>query len=74
MNEKTNKNRIPRAFSRITGKMLIQTSETAAGDVLHVFKNDFSYLALNTRTGVYAYVFPSMLRDASIFKITEVLQ
>lgn len=68
------KNRIPRAFSRITGEMLINTSCDKPGDVLHVFKNDYGYLALNTRTGIYAYAFPSMLRDASIFKITEVLQ
>lgn len=74
MNEKTNKNRIPRAFSRITGKMLIQTSETAAGDVLHVFKNDSGYLALNTNTGKYMYIFACMLRNAAIFKITEVLK
>lgn len=32
------KNVIPRKFTRITGEMLIQTSATAAGDVLHVFK------------------------------------
>ncbi len=68
------KNVIPRKFTRITGEMLIQTSATAAGDVLHVFKNDFGYLALNTNTGEYLYIFPSMLRDAQIFKITEVLK
>lgn len=68
------KNVIPRKFTRITGEMLIQTSATAAGDVLHVFKNDFGYLALNTNTGKYLYIFPCMLRDAQIFKITEVLK
>ena len=71
---KTKKNIIPRAFSRITGTMLIQTSCDKPGDVLHIFKNYSGYLALNTRTGKYAYAFPSMLRNAEIFKITEVLK
>lgn len=68
------KNVIPRKFTRITGEMLIQTSATAAGDVLHVFKRPRGYLALNTNTGIYFYIFPSMLRDAQIFKITEILK
>lgn len=68
------KNVIPHKFTRITGEMLIQTSATAAGDILHVFKNDSGYLALNTNTGKYMYIFACMLRNAAIFKITEVLQ
>ena len=51
------RNRIPRKFNRITGKMLIETNMDKPGDVLHVFKNDFGYLALNLRTGKYAYAF-----------------
>lgn len=66
-------NRIPRKFNRITGTMLISTNLDQPGDVLHVFKNDSGYLALNTRTGKYGYVFVSMLRNADIIKITEVL-
>lgn len=66
-------NRIPRKFARITGEMLIKTNLDEKGDILHVFKNDCGYLALNTRTGIYAYIFPSMLRNLEIFKITEVI-
>lgn len=68
------KNRIPRKFYGITGEMLIETSCDKPGDVLHITKNDFGYLGLNSHTGKYAYYFPSMLRDAEIFKITEVIQ
>ena len=42
-------------------------------DVLHVFKNDFGYLALNLRTGKYAYAFVSMLRNKAIFELQEVI-
>lgn len=43
-------NRIPRLFSRITGEMLIETSETRPGDIIRVYKNDMGYLAYNPRT------------------------
>lgn len=66
-------NRIPRNFNRITGKMLIGTSADLPGDVLHVYKNDHGYLALNTRTQRYAYCFPGMLRDAEVFQMQEVI-
>lgn len=69
------KNRIPRTFNRITGKMLIETNCDQPGDVLHICKNDCSsgYLALNTRTGKYAYVFASMLRNAALFELAEIV-
>ena len=67
------RNRIPRKFNRITGKMLIETNMDKPGDVLHVFKNDFGYLALNLRTGKYAYAFVSMLRSKAIFELQEVI-
>lgn len=67
-------NRIPRLFSRITGEMLIETSETHPGDIIRVYKNDISYLAYNPRTNRHFYVFVSMLRDSKIFKLKEVLQ
>lgn len=66
-------NRIPRKFNRITGEMLIKTNLDQPGDVLHIYKNHSGYLALNTRTGKYAYMFASMIRNAEIFKFTEVL-
>ena len=66
-------NRIPRKFHRITGEMLINTNMDQAGDVLHVYKNNYGYLALNMRTGKYAYTFVSMLRNAEIFHITEIV-
>lgn len=67
-------NRIPRLFSRITGKMLIETSETRPGDIIRVYKNDTGYLAYNPRTNRYFYVFVSMLRDSETFKINEIAQ
>lgn len=67
------RNRIPRKFNRITGKMLIETNMDKPGDVLHVFKNDFGYLTLNLRTGKYAYAFVSMLRNKAIFELQEVI-
>ena len=66
------KNRIPRAFNRIVGKVLIDTSCDKSGDTLHVFKNDIGYLALNKRTGRYAYAFASLLRDANVFELVEI--
>lgn len=68
------KNRIPRKFYGITGEMLINTSHASAGDVLHITKNNYGYLALNKRTGKYAYMFPSMIRNAEIFKINEIVK
>lgn len=67
------KNVVPRKFNRITGKILIDTNMDKAGDPLHVYKNDCGYVALNLRTGKYAYVFPSMLRNGEIFEMTEVI-
>ena len=66
------KNRIPRKFNRITGTVNISTSHTSPGDVIHITKNENGYSGLNTRTGKYAYYFPSMLRNAEIFSILEV--
>lgn len=67
-------NRIPRKFHGMTGEILINTSHTNAGDVLHITKNSYGYLALNKRTGKYTYVFPSMIRNTEIFKITEIMK
>lgn len=66
-------NRIPRVFNCIVGKMLVETSASKPGDILHVFKNDSGYLALNTRTGKYAYIFVSMLRNKEVFELIEIL-
>lgn len=67
-------NRIPRKFNSIKGKMLIETNMNQTGDILHIYKNDCGtgYLAYNTRTNKYAYVFASMLRNAEIFELLEV--
>lgn len=65
-------NRIPRKFNRITGEVLVDTNLDIAGDTLHVFKNDFGYLALNKRTGKYGYMFASMLRNSDVFSVTEI--
>lgn len=65
-------NVIPRKFNRITCKMLIGTSENKPGDVLHVYRNDFGLLALNTATGKYFYISPSILRDPLLCEFLEV--
>ena len=67
------KNRIPRTFYRITGKMNVDTNFNKVGDILHIFKNNFGYLALNERTGTYSYCFVSMIRNQDIFKIISIL-
>lgn len=69
---KNGRNVIPRQFLRIDGTMLIETNMDRPGDKLHVFKNDSGYLALNLRTGKFAYMFASMLRDANIFKLEAI--
>lgn len=69
-----NKNKIPRKFYRITGEVLEKTTaELNAGDILHVYKNDFGYLALVINTGVYYYIPVGILRPAQYFKITEII-
>lgn len=68
-----NKNRIPRHFIKIVGETLTATSHTKPGDILHIFKDFSGYLLYNTKTGVYARVFPSMLRDAETFKIHSII-
>lgn len=67
-------NRIPRHFTRITGEMLIETTETRPGDIILVYKNDMGYCGYNPRTNRHFYIFVSMLRNAEIFKLQEVLQ
>lgn len=67
-------NRIPRHFARITGEMLIETSETRPGDIIRIYKNDMGYLAYNPRNNRHFYVSVSMLRDSKIFKLKEILQ
>lgn len=42
------------------------------GDIFHIYKNDFGYLALNLRTGKYAYMFGDFIRNAEIFELIEI--
>lgn len=67
-------NRIPRHFTRITGEMLIETTETRPGDIIRIYKNDMGYCGYNPRTNRHFYIFVFMLRNAEIFKLQEVLQ
>lgn len=67
-------NRIPRKFYSITGEMLINTSESMPGDVIHITKNDYGYLGYNKRTNRHFYLFASMIRNAEIIRITEIMQ
>ena len=66
------KNVIPRKFIRITCKMLTETSENKTGDVLRVYRNNFGLCALNTATGKYFYISPSILRDSNLCDFLEV--
>lgn len=66
-------NAIPRKFNRITCKMLIETSESKPGDMFHVYHNDSVLCALNTATGKYCYMFPSLLRDSNLCEFLEVI-
>lgn len=70
--KKENRNRIPRKFNQIIGKTLINTNMDQIGDIFHIYKNDFGYLALNLRTGKYAYMFGNFIRNAEIFEIIEI--
>jgi hypothetical protein len=65
--------KIPRKFNRITGKMLINTSMDKIGDILHITKNDYGYLSLNTKTQKYAYCFVGMIRNKEIFELMEIV-
>lgn len=67
-------NRIPRKFNCIKAEMLVETSCDEPGDIINVYKNDIStgYLAVNKRTGKYAYMFASMLRNENVCRIIEI--
>ena len=65
-------NVIPRKFYRIVCKMLTETSENKPGDIFHVYSNDFGLCALNTATGKYFYISPSILRDPQMCEFLEV--
>lgn len=71
---KTN-NVIPRQFIKITGKMLIKTSCDEIGDIVTVTRNEYNQLTeVNHRTGERACPFISMLRNAQIFELLEVVK
>ena len=70
--KKENRNRIPRKFNQIIGKTLINTNVSQIGDIFHIYKNDCGYLALNIRTGKYAYMLSDFIRNAEIFEIIEI--
>ena len=65
-------NVIPRKFNRITCKMLTGTNVNKPGDVFHVYRNDSGLCALNTATGKYFYISPSILRDPLLCEFLEV--
>lgn len=66
-------NVIPRKFYRIVCKMLTGTNANKPGDVLHVYRNDSGLCALNTATGKYFYISPSILRDSNLCDFLEVI-
>ena len=65
-------NVIPRKFYRIMCKMLTGTSANKPGDVFHIYRNDSGLCALNTATGKYYYISPSILRDPQMCEFLEV--
>ena len=65
-------NVIPRKFYHIACKMLTETSANKPGDVLHVYRNDLGFCALNTATGKYFYISPAILRDSLFCEFLEV--
>ena len=67
------RNRIPRKFNAIYGRILCETDKDRPGDPMVIYKNLFGHLGLNRRTGNYAYYPAAILRDAADFKIEEVL-
>lgn len=66
------KNKIPRSFHFIKGRMKVDTNMDKAGDVLHITRNFSGLCALNVRTGKFAYVFPAMIRNPAYFEFLEV--
>lgn len=67
------KNIIPRNFNYIVAEMLIDTSCDKKGDIVHLFKDEYGYRELNTRTGLYARPFVSMLKNGDYVKIIEIV-
>ena len=67
------KNKIPKNFNRIVGEFKKLTNITAPGDILHIFKNCYGYLVLNTNTQEYCYISLSVLRAAKMLKIIDIV-
>lgn len=68
------KNRIPRKFDVIRGKMLINTNVSKANDLVEVTKDEYNrYIMLNIRTGKTASPFVDMLRNKEVFEIIEIV-
>lgn len=67
------KNVIPRNFTKIVAEMLIDTNCNIKGDIVYVFKDEYGYRELNTRTGLYFRPFVSMLRNGDCVKIIEIV-
>lgn len=75
MNEKTNNNRIPRNFNKITAKILIDTSANKSGEVFYIYPKNGNggYTGFNTATGLSYHIFPAMLRNKAITEIIEII-
>lgn len=67
------KNVIPRKFVFMDAQALENIgSNVKAGDIFHIYRNDYGLLGLNMRTGKYGYFFVSALRNAELFKIRRI--
>ena len=67
------KNVIPRKFAFMDAQALEDIGDTIkAGDIFHIYRNDYDLLGLNMRTGKYGYFFVSALRNGKLFKICRI--
>lgn len=65
-------NRIPRKFDKLIAKVKIGTNLHQPGDILHIWKNDYGYRALNTRTFKYEHPSGSFLRNSNAIEILNI--
>ena len=68
------KNKIPRKFNKIIGKVKVETNLSNPGDTIHIVKDKFNrYIGTNTATGLTGDYSISMLRNASVFEVVEIV-
>lgn len=66
------KNRIPREFNRITGKMLVKTNVNNANDTIYIYKEERGLSLFNPKTQENVHCFLSMIRNGEVFEFLTV--